>query len=66
MKTAVEEVMKELMYRGDGPVTPYVAIARAVRMTRQNPEILDDDIASGLYLTLAEIEMEGGYLPSDE
>ena len=66
------DVAKELTDPTDGPVTPFVAIARAIEIARKNKYPLvgiDDPIANALYEVLTEgfnINMSVDEIPSNE
>lgn len=66
MNEPTKKLMGELLYTGDGPVTPYVVMARAIKATRENKALEEQDVSDALYCALQEVEMEGGHIPSSE
>jgi len=68
------EIVKELLDQTDGPVTPFIAIARAIEIARKNKYPLvgvNDPITNALYEVLQkdfDIDMESfdKEIPSNE
>lgn len=52
MNEPAKKLMGELLFTGDGPVIPYVVMARAIKAAREDKALVEQDISDALYWAL--------------